>query len=294
MSASSRLPSGVADRRDTYAGVAITVFDNRGICQHSGYCTDKIPLAFRVDKEPFVAPSGARVDEIIRAVRSCRSGALSFPVDGVENRDGVDWHQRRTPAVTVTRDGPYRVTGGIPALDDKGSQVARNEGVSVEHYALCRCGHSQNKPFCSGTHWYIQFRDPIVNLAVRPTLYEWCGGLRSLTRVTRLFFERHVPEDPLLAPLFADAPPDHPERVARWLGEVLGGPPRYQNQDGDYAHLVEAHHSRTFSEPERVRWVDLMRESATEAGLPTDPEFASAFTAYIEWQSRQFLQALTG
>jgi len=33
------------------------------------------------------------------------------------------------------------------------------EGTSEEHYTLCRCGGSKNKPFCDGTHWYIKFRD---------------------------------------------------------------------------------------------------------------------------------------
>ena len=34
-----------------------------------------------------------------------------------------------------------------------------NEGASTEHYALCRCGQSKNKPFCDGSHWYAKFED---------------------------------------------------------------------------------------------------------------------------------------
>jgi hypothetical protein len=34
------------------------------------------------------------------------------------------------------------------------------EGASREHYTLCRCGASKNKPFCDGTHWHIGFKDP--------------------------------------------------------------------------------------------------------------------------------------
>src|SRR6478752_5688146 len=60
-----------------------------------------------------------------------------------------------------------------------------------------------------------------------PTLYEWAGGFTALTRMTRIFYEKYVPEDALLAPLFANMRPDHPERVASWLGEVFGGPDVY-------------------------------------------------------------------
>ena len=52
-------------------------------------------------------------------------------------------------------------------------------------------------------HWYVDFKDPVPDPDREPTLFEWCGGLPALTRMTRLFYEKHVPEDPLLAPLFA-------------------------------------------------------------------------------------------
>ena len=112
-------PGRVPDRRDTYVGQQVTVLDNRGICQHSGFCTDRLATAFRVGQDPFVAPSGGRMDEIIRAVRDCPSGALSYAIDGVEARGDVDFHDSRAPAIEVTKDGPYRVTGGIPLTGDE-------------------------------------------------------------------------------------------------------------------------------------------------------------------------------
>ena len=39
-------PARVPDHRDTYPGQQVTVFDNRGICQHSGFCTDRLPDCF--------------------------------------------------------------------------------------------------------------------------------------------------------------------------------------------------------------------------------------------------------
>ena len=59
-----------------------------------------------------------------------------------------------------------------------GSDVARNEGASREHYSLCRCGHSQNKPFCSGMHYYVNFVDPQPDPEHEPTLFEWAGVFR--------------------------------------------------------------------------------------------------------------------
>ena len=57
------------------------------------------------------------MDEIIRAVRDCPSGALSLAfTGGPEERDLADWHGRREPAIEITRDGPYRVTGRIALI----------------------------------------------------------------------------------------------------------------------------------------------------------------------------------
>ncbi len=279
-------PKRVPDRRDTYRGQQVTILDNRGICQHSGYCTDRLAAVFRAGQEPFVAPSGGPMDEIIRVVRDCPSGALSFQLADREAREQVDWAGRRQAAIEVTRDGPYRITGGIRLVDASGADVARGEGASLEHYALCRCGHSQNKPFCSGMHTYVEFRDPVAVAGREPTLFEWAGGLPALTRMTHLLYEKHVPADPLLAPVFANMSADHPRREALWLAEVFGGPAHYSQEHGGYQQMTARHAGRSFTEEQRARWVALVSKAAQEAGLPTDPEFGAAFSAYIEWGSR--------
>jgi CDGSH-type Zn-finger protein/truncated hemoglobin YjbI len=283
-------PDRVQDRRDTYVGQQVTILDNRGICQHSGFCTDRVATAFQVGEEPFVAPSGGRMDELIRAVRDCPSGALSYALDGVEARPDVDYHATREPAIEISRDGPYRITGAIALVGADAGDEARNAGASLEHYVLCRCGHSQNKPFCSGMHWYVDFKDPAPNPDHEPTIFEWAGGLPALTRMTRLFYEKYVPQDPLLAPLFANMSPDHPERVAKWLGEVFCGPRTYSEQYGGYTRMISQHLGKALTEEKRARWVALILRSAQDAGLPADPEFRSAFSSYIEWGSRLALE----
>jgi CDGSH-type Zn-finger protein/truncated hemoglobin YjbI len=280
----------VPDQRDTYVGQQVTILDNRGTCQHSGYCTDRLATVFRLDTDPFVAPSGGRMDEIIRAVRDCPSGALSYAVDEREAREQVDYDDKREPAIEVSRDGPYRITGAIALTDADGNDEQRNEGASREHYALCRCGHSQNKPFCSGMHWYVDFHDPVPEPGQEPTIFEWCGGLPALTRMTRLFYEKYVPEDPLLAPLFSNMSPDHPQRVAKWLSEVFCGPKDYSEQYGGYARMISQHIGKGLTEEKRARWVALILQSAQDVGMPADPEFRSTFSSYIEWGSRLALE----
>ena len=286
-------PARVPDRRDTYPGQQVTVFDNRGICQHSGFCTDRLPTVFRSDNDPFVAPSGGRMDEIVRAARDCPSGALSYALGPTEARADVDGHGQRPPAIEITADGPYRVTGAIPLEGADGKRVRHAHGASAEHYALCRCGHSQNKPFCSGMHWYVGFTDPAPRPS--PTLFEYAGGLGPLTRAARLLHEKHIPLDALLAPVFADMPADQPQALAAWLAAALGGPAlggagldgaALRGGGKTLTQSLLSPSGRPLTEDQRSRWVSLAGRAADEARLPDAPGFRSAFASCLEWLSR--------
>ena len=138
------------DRRAAYAGKGITIFDNRSLCAHAGFCTDRLKTVFRMNAEPWIEPDAAEVDEVIAAIEKCPSGALSYATNGVEARAAL-----REPMVMVTNDGPYAVSGGIELPG-----VPFGKGASEEHYTLCRCGGSNNKPFCDGSHWHLGFKDP--------------------------------------------------------------------------------------------------------------------------------------
>jgi CDGSH-type Zn-finger protein len=71
-------------------------------------------------------------------------------------RPGSTSEMRRPQEVTITpyRDGPLLVRGAIELLDPDGSPIPCNR----DPIALCRCGRSQIKPFCDGTHKLIGFR----------------------------------------------------------------------------------------------------------------------------------------
>jgi hemoglobin len=122
-----------------------------------------------------------------------------------------------------------------------------------------------------------------------PTLYEWAGGMEAFERLTAAFYTR-VREDELLAPVFANMPEDHPHNVATWLAEVFGGPPAYTEEHGGYPHMVSKHIGLAIREEQRARWAQLIALAADDAGLPSDPEFRSAFVAYIEWGTRIALE----
>ena len=146
---SAKLEGRVEDKRENYQGKTITIHDNRGICAHAGRCTDGLPSVFRLKEEPWIDPDATSADEIIATIQKCPSGALSYSVDDVEHRD-----RDGKPTIFVAPNGPYVVSGG-PDLSD----TIRLEGTSQEHFTMCRCGGSKNKPFCDGTHWHIKFED---------------------------------------------------------------------------------------------------------------------------------------
>ena len=139
----------VPDRRDEYAGKEITILDNRGVCAHTGHCTDNLPQVFRPGVEPWIDPDAAPVKEIIRVIEMCPSGALGYKLNGTEVLD-----RHHDPEIHITKNGPFHVCG---CVDLEGRDLG--DGVSREHYALCRCGRSGNKPRCDGSHWYADFQD---------------------------------------------------------------------------------------------------------------------------------------
>lgn len=145
------------DRVDRYEGKQITILDNRGVCSHRGHCTTNLPDVFRGGTEPWIDPDAADPKEIARVIRMCPSGALSYEWQGERFSDWSD-----TQRLELSKNGPIEVTGTVELHDEEGSSPQTGD-----HYTLCRCGGSKNKPFCDGTHWYNGFRDEKAD--VRPT-----------------------------------------------------------------------------------------------------------------------------
>jgi CDGSH-type Zn-finger protein len=141
----------IKDKRKNYVGKEITIHDNRKICSHAAECVNNLPSVFKFNARPWINPDAADKQQIINTIKKCPSGALGYSIDEVEYKD-----QERMSMVTVSKDGPYTITGVIDLIGDN---IQFAEGFSKEHYTLCRCGASNNKPFCDGMHITINFKD---------------------------------------------------------------------------------------------------------------------------------------
>jgi len=61
---------------------------------------------------------------------------------------------RGVATITPYRDGPYLISGSFELRDQDGNTIE----VARKTVALCRCGRSQMRPFCDGTHKLVGFR----------------------------------------------------------------------------------------------------------------------------------------
>ena len=64
--------------------------------------------------------------------------------------------------ITVRNNGPLRIEGEFTIYDLEGRafDLAGRTAIS-----LCRCGHSENKPFCDGSHAAVGFDDGLSHSA---------------------------------------------------------------------------------------------------------------------------------
>jgi 3-phenylpropionate/trans-cinnamate dioxygenase ferredoxin subunit len=61
--------------------------------------------------------------------------------------------------ITVSRNGSLKVEGNVQLVDPDGNELPTRDGLP---FFLCRCGQSQNKPFCDGSHNRVGFDGSLV------------------------------------------------------------------------------------------------------------------------------------
>jgi CDGSH-type Zn-finger protein len=137
------------ERQTTYPATGIVVRDDRSVCEHAGFCGNRVTTVWKMlrgdDTEDTVKRS-----QLIAMVERCPSGALTYRMEA----DGEDVEPELRTAIGVVDDGPLFVTGRVP--------VERADGQPMEvrnRVTLCRCGGSANKPLCDGSHKTNGFSD---------------------------------------------------------------------------------------------------------------------------------------
>lgn len=126
-----------------YRGENITVHFNLGVCSHDGSCVKGLPSVFNVNCRPWINADAASPEEIIRVIHKCPSGALAYTYKGVLHKVLYNGE----PMIKTASRGQIEVFGGIELKDDQGTKPE-----TPDHYVLCGCGCSKNKPFCTGEH----------------------------------------------------------------------------------------------------------------------------------------------
>jgi len=139
-----------------YTNGEITVFWQPQKCIHVTTCYRELINVFNPRKRPWVNMNGASSEEIIRVVKLCPTQALSFKYNkdiDTENRiqKPVESQDINTEA-RVMQDGPLVLKGDFVIFDTKGMTLKH-----LKMSSLCRCGASNELPYCDGTHRKIGY-----------------------------------------------------------------------------------------------------------------------------------------
>ncbi len=136
-------------KKKEYIKDELTVIWDADKCVHSTHCWRELSAVFNPQQRPWINLDGASKERILEQIHKCPSGALS--IKGEQEQ----LSKAKTKVnIEVIDDGPYRITGLVSLAFSDGTIQQKHERVS-----LCRCGASQRKPFCDGSHKRIGFKD---------------------------------------------------------------------------------------------------------------------------------------
>jgi uncharacterized Fe-S cluster protein YjdI len=135
--------------KHVYKNDRIAVTWDSDVCIHAAECVKCSPKVFDTSKKPWVNVDGETNDEIIATIKKCPSGALQYETSAANSEADEDL----TSMIAVGEDGPLRVSGKVHLTDAEGNTIETRE-----RFSLCRCGASENKPFCDGSHKKIEFK----------------------------------------------------------------------------------------------------------------------------------------
>jgi uncharacterized Fe-S cluster protein YjdI len=142
-----QIQSFMKDITKKYTNGEVTIVWKPAACIHSTLCwrgATGLPSVFNPQASPWINPEGGTTEEIIERVKNCPSGALSYYM----NAEGDAPASTGVEAIVETMpNGPLLVYGNITVKDKEGNESHKNKVT-----AFCRCGASNNKPYCDGSH----------------------------------------------------------------------------------------------------------------------------------------------
>ncbi len=135
-----------------YSNGEVTIVWKPDVCIHSTLCWKGLREVFNPAERPWIKPEGAVTEKIIEQVRKCPSGALSYFLNQ-EGEKEIIAEEAKILDIQISADGPILIkTECVIQHSDGHSEVKK--GTT----ALCRCGQSNNKPYCDGTHRKVEFK----------------------------------------------------------------------------------------------------------------------------------------
>ena len=114
-------------------------------CIHAAICVKELPQVYDPNAKPWIKPTNATIEELKTQIDKCPSGALSYEKIKINS-------QNMKTEVELMKNGPLLVKGTVEIKLVDGSVVSKEKMT-----AFCRCGASQNKPYCDGKHKEIGF-----------------------------------------------------------------------------------------------------------------------------------------
>ena len=135
-------------KEHTYSNGEVTIVWKSELCIHSRKCWHGLNAVFKPGERPWIDPNGAPTERIVEQVKQCPSGALTYRME-----DGPTVTTTAIHEVEVSGDGPLLLKGNCTIRHADGREETK-EGVT----AFCRCGASNNKPFCDGSHRRTGFK----------------------------------------------------------------------------------------------------------------------------------------
>jgi uncharacterized Fe-S cluster protein YjdI/CDGSH-type Zn-finger protein len=133
----------------TYEAEGITVEWRAARCIHTTHCLQSLPSVFDTSARPWVRLGGADPEAVAAAVRRCPTGALRYSGPDLPPDDGGT-----AVSIDAQPDGPLYVRGPVTVTDHDDQLITEEPRM-----ALCRCGASENKPYCDNSHRQIGWKE---------------------------------------------------------------------------------------------------------------------------------------